>query len=80
MAEIACDCRVTLVHMVCDKCKEGTMIPTGEVLMSNPVQCPHRCENCGNIQNYNVSYPYQKLVPIKPLRKLRKDETDNVDI
>ena len=31
----------------CDACRTGYMRPLGTVLLSNPAQYPHRCNNCG---------------------------------
>lgn len=72
--EMVAESKLLIVHMVCDKCKKGKMMPIGMELMSYPPQYPHKCDNCGHAVNYSISYPYQKLVPIEALRESKEDE------
>lgn len=79
MAEMACDCKVLIVSMTCDKCKNGFMEPTGIVLTSYPAKYQHMCNKCGHMQNFYKNYPYQKLVSVEQFRELREDEVDSAD-
>lgn len=72
--EMVLEAKLLIVHMVCDKCGKGKMIPTEIALMSFPPQYPHKCDNCGHTDNFSISYPYQKLVPIEALRAPKEDE------
>lgn len=79
MAEKVCECKILLVHYVCDKCSNGVMrwdrarfeLP---MLMSDPPQYPHKCEYCGHTEGFTVQYPYQTFVPIEPLRDREEGE------
>ena len=45
----------------CPKCGKGFLRPTGQVLYSNPLQYPHRCNNndCDYGETFtDKSYPY----------------------
>ena len=67
--EMVAEAKTLVVDMVCDKCGKGRMVPHGNItLTSYPEQYPHKCENCGYTANYDVRYPYHKLVPVGPLR------------
>lgn len=61
--------KTLLVHMQCDKCGNGTMEPHGAAILTAPPQYPHKCTNCGHIENYNRVYPYHKHIPIELPRK-----------
>lgn len=45
-----------IVDYVCDECRHGHMMPTGEIRMDEPAW-PHMCNNCGYIENFSVKYP-----------------------
>lgn len=38
----------------------GEMVPTGQMLMSNPPQFPHECKECGESVNLIEKYPTVK--------------------
>ena len=71
--EISVEAKVFLVHMQCEKCKEGFMLDETNddnlhiALMSNPPKFPHKCNKCGHVENYTINYPYQTLVPVNEL-------------
>lgn len=47
---------------ICDKCKEGEMLPTGENMwLSNPPKFPHRCNKCGFESAFIERYPTIKF-------------------
>jgi hypothetical protein len=46
-----------MIEQICDSCQEGMMKPTGTALMSNPPQYQHKCDKCGHITSFFVSYP-----------------------
>ena len=59
MAEIKYEVKTYEIDMVCDKCGQGSMRPLGNiVLTTHPIQYPHQCTNCGNVENYTIQYPY----------------------
>ena len=74
MAEQVCECKVLMVHNVCEKCGIGLMLPDESKLFS--LTYPHKCDNpeCGHEKAYLVRYPYQKIVPIEPLRDMTDEE------
>ena len=47
MTEKRTEMRTFMVRLMCDKCGEGEMKPTGIQLLSNPPQYPHACNKCG---------------------------------
>ena len=52
-----------MVKMKCDKCGKGYMKRANDtVLLSNPRQYQHICENCAHIETYFRSYPYIEFV------------------
>ena len=63
--EIEFDTKTTYVEYQCDKCKIGNMVRSGNImLMTDPPQYPHKCDNCGNMENSNISYPYTKSTKV----------------
>lgn len=50
---------IQLVKVVlhCDGCG-GRMEGTGSVLLTYPPKYPHKCSDCGFIENYYKCYPY----------------------
>lgn len=49
-----------IVRYFCDPCSKkggGEYLPTGIALLTNPPQYPHKCNRCGNVQNFNKRYP-----------------------
>lgn len=60
MAEIEIPARMIGVDYTCDICMKGKMRPHGSaVLMSDPPQFPHQCDNpeCKIIVNLTERYP-----------------------
>jgi len=53
------DC--TAVDFVCDECGDGRMRPNGEVMYTDPLKYYHECNNCGNKQAFDKTYPYPEL-------------------
>lgn len=52
-----------ILKMKCDKCGKGYMKRANNtVLLSNPPQYEHICENCAHIETYSKSYPYIEFV------------------
>ena len=45
------------VDYICDKCGEGRMRPGNTYLPTYPVQYPHECDRCGNVQTFLCKYP-----------------------
>ena len=59
MAEIKSEVKTFQIDMVCDKCGQGYMLPAGNIVLATyPIQYPHQCTNCGNVENYIIKYPY----------------------
>ena len=57
--EIKTEVKTFLVKMICDKCGEGEMIFNGFTKTSNPPWHVHKCNKCGNIEDYRTYYPKQ---------------------
>ena len=57
MSERHTEVRTFLAEMECDECQKGDMKPFGFVLTTDPSLYQHRCENCGNVRNYQEKYP-----------------------
>lgn len=53
------------VRMVCDKCGNGFMRPTGDVLTVYPLQYPHKCSMCGRMDAYRETYPRIEYVEVE---------------
>ena len=61
--EVESEVKTVLVKMKCEKCGEGFMGKDGSVVFpSFPPQFPHKCNNCGHIENYTKQYPYVKYL------------------
>lgn len=46
------------IDYICDTCGKGKMFPHGNaMLMSNPPQFPHKCDNCEATKNLRERYP-----------------------
>lgn len=46
------------VKYICDNCKEGEMIPTGEnIYLTEPMQFKHKCNKCGEEIILHEKYP-----------------------
>lgn len=68
--EMVAEVKVLTVHQVCDECGEGIMERDGNLaLISMSPQYHHKCDKCGYKKNYNISYPYQRMVPIEVFRE-----------
>ena len=76
MGEMIAESKVLQVFMICDKCGKGEMRPTGNVLMSDPPQYPHKCVVCGNIKSFPYHYPYQRIVAIEEAREAVGNEVN----
>ena len=51
--------KVYEIKYVCDECGLGNMERNGSVLMSDPPQYTHVCDNCGVFKTFrNVYYPH----------------------
>ena len=75
MAEIVVEVKTLSVYMKCDKCQNGLMEPDGNIVLTKePPLYPHKCNNCGYMENYPFRYPYQKLIPVEQLRELKESE------
>ena len=80
--EVAVETKVFLVHMKCEICNEGYMLDetTEEdmqrIVMMPVPKFPHKCNKCGHEDQFENSYPYQKLVPVEELEN-DEAETDN---
>ncbi len=62
--EVASEVKVFRVKMKCNKCKEGDMVCGNTVLSLYPPLYSHKCNKCGNVENYKRKYPYTKYVPV----------------
>lgn len=75
MSELVAEVKTLLVYMKCDECGEGLMEPHGNIVLSvDPPLYPHKCNNCGHVENYRVGYPYTRFVPKEQLREPTKSE------
>lgn len=75
MPEKVAEVKILTIEMECDKCGNGVMKRDGNItLCCCPPMYPHKCNNCGHIENYPFTYPYQKLVPLEQLREYTEDE------
>ena len=75
MPEMVAEVKTLSVYMKCDKCENGLMERSGNMIfMSEPPLYPHKCNNCGYEENYPICYPYQKLVPLEQLREPTSEE------
>lgn len=46
---------------ICDRCKEGEMLPTGNnMYLTEPPKFEHLCNKCNNIAIYTERYPVIK--------------------
>lgn len=45
------------IKMICNRCKQGEMVPTGMAFTSLPSQFEHRCNCCGYKETYKTIYP-----------------------
>jgi len=48
------------VIQICDECKQGEMLPTGEWHMTSPPKFEHQCTTCLDMKYYDESYPIIK--------------------
>lgn len=59
------ECEVVTFELECDACG-GTLVFTGEVLLSSPPQFPHKCDKCGIVRNVlDRPYPHTRVVPTR---------------
>lgn len=59
--------RTVIVKHFCEPCAKvggGEYLPTGRVLLSNPPQYPHECNNCGEEKIFEKSYPTLEYVEV----------------
>lgn len=59
MPEIAKPVQMVVVEYICDECGKGKMQRHGGIVYtSNPIEIPHKCDNCGHEQNFvEPQYP-----------------------
>ncbi len=50
------------VNMSCNKCDFGFMYSTGNTFLTYPAQYEHKCNQCDNVENFNITFPYIKHV------------------
>lgn len=73
--EMVAEVKTLMVYMQCDKCGNGLMEQNGAISYKNEVaRYPHKCNSCGYEINYDVPYPYQRMVPVELLRKPKENE------
>ena len=67
---------ITVMQLVCDKCKKGIMKPTGSGLAGNPPQNQYRCEklDCGATTYSPIVFPIIDIKEAEPFFPLK--ETD----
>ena len=66
MAEIMYQVRTYEVDFKCDVCGKGFYRPTGTVLLTDPLQYPHKCTVCGSqMAVTGHTYPYTKTEKIE---------------
>ena len=76
MAELVAEAKTLIVEMKCEKCGKGLMKPFGNTVLSTyPPRFPHKCNYCGNIENFLIQYPYHRLIPNELLREPTEDES-----
>jgi len=61
MTEKRTELRTFMVRLMCDKCSEGEMKPTGIQLSSNPPKYPHKCDKCGAETTVRGGKPYPRI-------------------
>lgn len=69
MTERTFDVRPVYVDYLCDACKAGVMMRDGNEapsLSGKRLGYSHICSNCHDTQEYNISYPLLRWVPIVP--------------
>ena len=77
MAELVAEAKVLIVHMKCEKCGKGIMERNGSIVLPTyPPKYPHKCNYCGNIENFSVGYPCYRFVPKELLREPAEDEAN----
>lgn len=76
MGKMAAEAKPVIITYICDKCGKGEMKRdfSKGVPMTNPVQYPHVCSECGAEDYFYTTYPYHILKPVESLRKLKADE------
>ena len=57
MSERTYEVRTVGMDYICDDCNVGVMEQTGVMLLTDPVQWPHKCNNCGKTKNLWQKYP-----------------------
>lgn len=67
--EMVAEAKVLIVNQVCDKCGEGIMEYDSEIAQMCHIGYPHKCDKCGYVEDYQVRYPCQRIVPIEFLRE-----------
>jgi hypothetical protein len=45
------------VNFMCKTCKDGEMIATGKMKLSEPPKFTHKCSKCENEEDFNEKYP-----------------------
>jgi predicted RNA-binding Zn-ribbon protein involved in translation (DUF1610 family) len=57
MSERTYKVRTVGVDYQCDKCGDGVMEQTGEMLLTDPPKWRHKCNRCGEVANLWQKYP-----------------------
>ena len=59
-----------------DQCKEGYMEEVNPefALLTYPQLYPHKCNNCGCVENYTKSYPYSQVISEAEYNKIMHDK------
>lgn len=48
-----------IVRRMCEQCKTGEMeYQCNSTIVDHVIKFPHKCNNCGNVELYNLRYPY----------------------
>ena len=51
------------VKMKCSECTKGYFnVTDGDVLDTNPLLFPHKCDGCGAMGLFDKAYPYLKII------------------
>ena len=58
--EVRKEAKTIHVDYECPKCKKGYLRPMGNVLTTNPLIYPHKCNNpkCSYREDFKHTYPY----------------------
>ena len=57
MGEVKFNVKTSGVKYICEKCKNGVMMPTGMKTTEEPPKFQHKCSACGDLQLLDRTYP-----------------------